>query len=189
MKERYLVELNGEEKGPYSLVQLREMWRTGIVAANTLCMKEGDAEWGNIEALEEKFNGNDRGAGSDSSSSSPPPLPPWLGAPLRTKSTIKVAPPAMLCRYCKGEISKDAQKCRHCGELAGQAVPSDALAGCLGLFLGPVGLWYKGLWGAGFAWFTMILIVTISTGGFGILLAPIFWLGMTIHALLAKPKG
>ena len=28
---------------------------------------------------------------------------------------------------------------------------SDGTAGCLGLFLGPVGLWYKGQWAAGFA--------------------------------------
>ncbi|HET9366853.1 MAG TPA: GYF domain-containing protein, partial [Candidatus Udaeobacter sp.] len=64
---------------------------------------------------------------------------------------------------------------------------SDAVAGCLGFFFGPVGLWYKGHWAAGFAWLAMIVIVALTTGRVGIFFAPIFWIGMIIHAIIAKP--
>ena len=64
---------------------------------------------------------------------------------------------------------------------------SDAVAGCLGFFFGPVGLWYKGHWTAGFAWLAMIVIVALATGGVGIVFACIFWIGMIIHAIVAKP--
>jgi len=63
---------------------------------------------------------------------------------------------------------------------------SDAVAGFLGFFFGPVGLWYKGHWAAGFAWLAMIVIVALATGGVGIVFAPIFWIGMIIHAIVAK---
>ena len=66
---------------------------------------------------------------------------------------------------------------------------SDALAGCLGLFLGPVGLWYKGQWLAGFAWLAMAILVVAGSGGLGIVFAPVFWFGMCIHAIVAKPAN
>jgi len=65
---------------------------------------------------------------------------------------------------------------------------SDAVAGCLGFFFGPVGLWYKGHWAAGFAWLAMIVIALLATGGVGIVFASIFWIGMIIHAIVAKPR-
>jgi uncharacterized protein DUF4339 len=64
---------------------------------------------------------------------------------------------------------------------------SNAVAGCLGFFFGPVGLWYKGHWAAGFAWLAMIVIVALATGEVGIVFAPVFWIGMIIHAIVAKP--
>jgi hypothetical protein len=64
---------------------------------------------------------------------------------------------------------------------------SDAVAGFLGLFFGPVGLWYKGHWAGGFAWLAMIVIVALATGGVGIVFVPIFWIGMIVHAIIAKP--
>jgi len=64
---------------------------------------------------------------------------------------------------------------------------SNAVAGFLGFFFGPVGLWYKGRWAAGFAWLAMIVIVALAKGGVGIVFAPIFWIGMIIHAIVAKP--
>lgn len=62
---------------------------------------------------------------------------------------------------------------------------SDLAAGCLGILLGPVGLWYKGHWAAGFAWLAMGIIFGILTSGIA---APVFWVGMAIHAATAKPR-
>ncbi|WP_437229465.1 zinc ribbon domain-containing protein [Planctomicrobium sp. SH661] len=113
--------------------------------------------------------------------------------------------PTMRCPYCAESISTEAKKCRHCGEfldpslraanqtlqLIGSSrepnVPpkSDLVAGCLGFLLGPVGLWYKGQWAAGFAWIVMAILLCISTGG---LAAPICWIGMGLHAMVAKTK-
>ncbi|MDZ4658981.1 MAG: hypothetical protein SH868_15500 [Bythopirellula sp.] len=86
------------------------------------------------------------------------------------------------CPYCSEEILSTAQKCKHCGEFLVPTGHSDFAAGCLGLLLGPVGLWYKGHWAAGFAWIAMFFLTMFGTGGFGILLAPVFWIGMAIHA-------
>ena len=52
------------------------------------------------------------------------------------------------------------------------------------MFLGPVGLWYKGHWAAGFAWLVMAIIGLSTT----IILGPVFWVGMAVHAAIAKPK-
>ena len=62
------------------------------------------------------------------------------------------------------------------------------MAGCLGLLLGPVGLWYKGQWAAGFAWIVITILIMLATGGFGIVLAPFFWIGMAVHAYSAPAK-
>jgi hypothetical protein len=51
----------------------------------------------------------------------------------------------------------------------------------------PLGPWYTGHWAAGFAWLAIIVIVALATGGVGIVLAPIVWIGMIIHAIVAKP--
>ena len=63
---------------------------------------------------------------------------------------------------------------------------SAATAGCLGLLLGPVGLWYKRQWAAGFAWLAMTLLLGLGSGG---LLAPFCWIGMAIHAFVADTKA
>lgn len=63
-----------------------------------------------------------------------------------------------------------------------QSEKPDNTAGCLGLLLGPVGLWYKGQWAAGFAWLVIAIIGTAGSGG---ILAPLFWIGMAIHAYKA----
>ena len=101
------------------------------------------------------------------------------------------------CPECGKETSSAAAYCPHCGHPilpvppAVQIVPtpaepkSDAMAGCLGFLLGPVGLWYKGRWVEGFAWLIMALLVVPATG---FLAAPFFWIGMGLHAVLAKPK-
>jgi len=62
---------------------------------------------------------------------------------------------------------------------------SNALAFLFGLLLGPVGLWYKGHWAAGFAWLVMGMIVSAATL---LLAAPLFWIGMALHAAVAEPR-
>lgn len=77
------------------------------------------------------------------------------------------------------------------GAAASQASPasskSDVAAFFLGFFLGPVGLWYKEHWVAGFAWLAMAVVAGLS--GIGLILVPVFWFGMAIHAAAAKSKG
>ena len=106
-----------------------------------------------------------------------------------TAEEVAQLPSAMNpCPYCQGPVAKGVQKCRHCGEFLSPPSQSDALAGCLGFFLGPIGLWYKGHWAAGFAWVAILIIIALATGGVGILLAPFFWIGMGIHAYVVEPK-
>ena len=97
-------------------------------------------------------------------------------------------PESRYCPFCRGPIAEGVLKCRHCGEYVAPPTHSNGAAGCLGLFFGPVGLWYKGQWAAGFAWIAVVLLVVLGTGGFGIVLAPFFWVGMAIHAYHTTPK-
>jgi hypothetical protein len=60
---------------------------------------------------------------------------------------------------------------------------SNGMAFVLGLFFGPVGLWYKGQWAAGFAWLVMGILILSATGCFA---APLLWIGMAIHASVAE---
>lgn len=92
------------------------------------------------------------------------------------------------CPYCGGDVPRRAQKCRHCGEWLVSTNHSDGLAGCLGFMLGPVGLWYKGHWAAGFAWIAAAFLFGFALFPFGFLLFPIFLIGMTIHAAAAKGR-
>lgn len=88
------------------------------------------------------------------------------------------------CPECANYVSTSADKCPHCGYRT--ALPKDnTTAGCLGLVLGPVGLWYKGQWAAGFAWLAMTILLGVATGG---LAAPFCWIGMAIHAAMADTK-
>lgn len=122
--------------------------------------------------------------------SSPPPLPPPL-SPQGPRDHYSITPQAaalVVCRSCRGQIHPHAERCCHCGQSVVAAPQSDALAGCLGIFLGPVGLWYKGHWAAGFAWLAIIIIVMFGTAGIGIVLAPFFWIGMGVHAYNVKPR-
>lgn len=111
----------------------------------------------------------------------PPPLPPSRQAILSHQ-----LPQVAYCPFCHGSLSFGVQKCRHCGEFLVPPSESNTLAGCLGVLLGPVGLWYKGLWGAGFAWLVMILLLVVGTGGLAAVFAPLFWIGMGVHAYVAK---
>jgi hypothetical protein len=94
-------------------------------------------------------------------------------------------------------VSTSATSCPKCGYPIAQKkqqqilpyqkveLKSDGMAGCLGLLLGPVGLWYKGCYGAGFAWLIFAIIFAVATSGISI---PFFWIGMAAHAAWAKPK-
>ena len=96
------------------------------------------------------------------------------------------------CRECGESVSTEAPACPHCGvpKPAGATrQPSDTydtvVPGCIGLLLGPVGLWYKGHWAAGFAWLAVAIIVGVATGGMAV---PFLWVGMAIHAAMAEPR-
>jgi hypothetical protein len=59
-------------------------------------------------------------------------------------------------------------------------------AAVLGLFLGPVGLWFKRRWLAGIAWLAAATLLGVGPGGMGIPMLPILLVGMAIHGLLAN---
>jgi hypothetical protein len=103
----------------------------------------------------------------------------------------------MKCPECGREVSSAAAACPACGhpihptqQVVVTAPPppvkSDGLAGCLGLLLGPVGLWYKGHWAAGFAWLVMAVLLGAASGG---ILTSVCWIGMAVHAMTARPKA
>ena len=110
---------------------------------------------------------------------SPQTKPAYNNAP--TKSPVQ----RYKCPVCLGPIALNATSCPSCG-YKNIPIKSNLGAGCLGFLLGPVGLWYKGNWAAGFAWLVFAIIFGVATGGIA---APFFWVGMAIHAYVATPKN
>lgn len=102
-----------------------------------------------------------------------------------TEEKSQQKPQAVLCPYCESPITTTATKCRHCGEFLKVPDKSNAIAGTLGCLFGPVGLWYKGHWAAGFAWLVMGFVLCIALTP---IVAPLLWIGMTVHAAVATPK-
>ena len=48
---RYRIIQNGEERGPYTFEQLRSMWSSGQITADTLYWQEGMTAWESIDGL------------------------------------------------------------------------------------------------------------------------------------------
>ncbi len=160
---------DGMKLGPYSLGLLHKMWEAGQLGSNDGVWDEHAQAW---RSAREFFEPQ-------------PPSPPQP-QPAPTADAQGATSGGIRCPFCKELILAGAIKCKHCGSDLEVPQKSDAAAGCLGLLLGPVGLWYKGHWAAGFAWLAMALLIGILTGGW---LAPVFWIGMAAHAACAKPKS
>lgn len=49
--DQYLIFQNGEQKGPFTLLQLRAMWSNGAITVQTLYWQEGQPEWLPLESM------------------------------------------------------------------------------------------------------------------------------------------
>ena len=49
--DQYLIFQNGEQKGPFTLLQLRAMWSSGAITVQTLYWQEGQPDWLPLESI------------------------------------------------------------------------------------------------------------------------------------------
>jgi hypothetical protein len=61
----FYIGINDKQAGPYTLEQLRSMWNSGSITANTLYWQEGMSDWKSVHTLLD----------SSATPSTPPPLP------------------------------------------------------------------------------------------------------------------
>ena len=45
MDDQYWLTIGGEQRGPYTIAQLRSMWNSGSITVNTLYWQHGFDEW------------------------------------------------------------------------------------------------------------------------------------------------
>ncbi len=129
----YLIERGGEQRGPYSLPQLKQMWATGAVTVDSNYWTEGMAQWGPVaDLLEDAVIPVTDGRVMDSpDEEEPPPIPaeeeppPIPKEPLRSLNMLVGTPPAVTPPLPNRVTSKKtAEKaeakykfsCPHCGQ-------------------------------------------------------------------------
>ena len=122
-------------------------------------------------------------------------LPPVGAEDQGTESQIQTPQAATLmadtvvpCPFCRVEIPSNAPMCQYCGKSFNGGQRSNVVAGILGIFLGPVGLWYKGHVDAGIIWLAMIFFICAISDGLGLILVPFLWIAMAMHAILVPAK-
>ena len=70
----------------------------------------------------------------------------------------------------------------------------NVIAGVLGFFLGPVGLWYKGRWAAGFAWIFIgvpvawVFILSSKSAESMPAILLLMAAAQSLHAMIAEPQ-
>ncbi len=169
----------------------REAEREQKAAAKLLAAQERAAKRAEeLEAREQQRAAAVERLQARMQSQPPPASEPTLAAyqPPAVSTPPLRAPAAAACPYCGGDVPLRAQKCRHCGEWLVSTNHSDGLAGCLSFFIPPLGLWYKRNWAAGFAWIAIAFLIGIAFFPLGFLLLPVFWIGIIIHAVVAKGR-
>ena len=92
------------------------------------------------------------------------------------------------CSWCAQPLERNATVCPQCSRRMVNAPKSDVLAGVFGLLFGPVGLWYKRRYAAGFAWLGGTVAAAMVLGPLMQTVAPFLWIGQAVHAVRAKPR-
>ncbi len=91
------------------------------------------------------------------------------------------------CPDCGSELSEKFPLCTSCGYDSRPKLSekSDIIAVALCFLFGPIGLWYKGHWLAGFVWLIAAVIAGVT---FGVFSTPFIFVGILIHTVIVKPK-
>ncbi len=166
----------GETVGPVSFEQLQRHAYEGKVAADTLVRPAESEEWVPAFTIEKlDFTRKVKLPPSTTTKATPKPRPP--------------KPQFKTCQFCFEEVKKEAQKCRHCGEFLVPTDHSNVMALVLGLLLGPVGLWYKAQWEAGFAWLAFGLVtMNVFEPAIAFIVGLFVLVGSAFHAFAADGK-
>ena len=81
MVDRYWLSVGSENKGPYTLFQLKSMWNSGLITADTIYCQEGFEQWVPFASLFPET----------------PPVAPQEAAP--PESDNRILPALVLCLF------------------------------------------------------------------------------------------
>ncbi|MDB2327301.1 DUF4339 domain-containing protein [bacterium] len=68
MDDQYWITIGDEQRGPYTISQLRSMWQSGTITANTLYWQQGFDDWFSLSTIIDLLEPHQPAA--------PPALPP-----------------------------------------------------------------------------------------------------------------
>lgn len=97
----YFIWQDEQQKGPFTMGQLRSMWANGQLTVNDFYWMEGMQDWSALAELREELE-------LIRQTAEPPPLP-FMPPPL------PITPAGMACPYCGENISDSSTRCKHCG--------------------------------------------------------------------------
>jgi len=121
MASQWFYQVMGEEVGPISSAELRNLAQRGAVKQDTPVRNRPDQIWVPAERVQGLFAVSNL-APPPPSPVNPAPIPQTACGVISTVQSTQVRP----CPFCGEEILVVAKKCKHCGEFFDSSTPCNA---------------------------------------------------------------
>lgn len=190
MNSDWYVQVMGEELGPLSDRELRELARSNRITPDALIRRGESNRWVTADRVRGLFHSTRSSTDSNQEKSQTVEqvVPAVRARPQSPPTSVSLV--SRVCPFCAEEINWQALKCKHCGEFLDESLTQDGrsirrgnsaiqphynlgVAAVLSLVIPGAGQMYKGNVGTGFAWLVGVAV------GYAMLIVP----GLVLHLI------